>query len=104
MALTRVGPPRTNEDIAAATMFGDAVQLGADRRSFARARAPIDIPVIRCTELMDPMVGQDIGLLTLLVGVIVGSTRCAVLSKDQFFFKMFFMHKRLVPRNKSDSQ
>ena len=54
-------------------MFGDAVRLGVGPRLFVHAPAPIDIPVIRCTELMDPMVVQDIGLLTLLVGVIVGN-------------------------------
>ena len=76
MALTRSWRSRT-EDIAVAMMFGDAVQLDAEQRSFAHASAPIDIPVIRCTELMDPMVVQDIGLLTLLVGVIVGRSNRA---------------------------
>ena len=38
MALTRNGRPRT-EDIAVAMMFGDAVQLDAEQRSFAHAES-----------------------------------------------------------------
>jgi hypothetical protein len=48
-------------------MFGDAVRLGVGRRLFVHAPAPIDIPVIRVTELMGRTAVRDIGLLIHLI-------------------------------------